>query len=449
MDPSFSHVEKSIDSLVKNPINPRTLKDKAFKELKISLEKDPHFLKARPIIVSMAQGREGTVIAGNMRLEACKALGWKIVPIIEVRDATEEQEKEWMVKDNLHKGEWDFEALANNFDLNFLKGMGFDERGLAKVQSKSGDDDEDFDFDGATEKADSDPVSNRGDLFQLGEHRLLCGDSTDVASYAKLFGKEKASLVFTDPPYNIGYEGGMSTHGENKRPKIENDKMSKEAFYDFLDGFIKPAMEYSEGSWYVCMSSQEIDALKRAFEENGGHWQAFIIWAKSSFTLGRTDWQNSYEPILYGWNSEIKKHFYVGWRDEGNVWEDVQSTKPEFKDGKTKIRIAGYEVEIEGDATNGKIRKVDETDVWRFKKPSKSELHPTMKPVELVEKAVLASSVIGGIVFDPFLGSGTTLIACENTKRICYGIEYEPKYVDVIIRRWEEKTGKKAVKTQV
>lgn len=443
--PTFVQVDRSVADLAANTINPRTLKDKAFKELKESLDKDREFIKARPIIVSMAEGRENTVIAGNMRLQAIKSLGWATVPVVEVRDASVEQEKEWMVKDNLHKGEWDFEMLANNFDLAFLMEMGFDEKGLAKVQQKQQKGDDEFDLDGALEEAAETGIE-RGEIFQLGEHRLICGDSTDQKTYAALFGSQKAALIFTDPPYNIGYEGGMNTHGQNKRSKIENDKMSKESFYEFLNSFIELSMKYSEGGWYVCMSSQEIDALKRSFEANGGHWQSFIIWAKHTFTLSRSDWQNQYEPILYGWNSDIKKHFYVGWRDEGNVWEEIENLKPTFEGGKTKIRVAGYELEIEGDATKGQVRKLDETDVWRFKKPSKSDIHPTMKPVELVEKAVMASSVLKDIVFDPFLGSGTTLIACENLGRVCYGIEYEPKYCAAIIKRWEEKTGKKASK---
>lgn len=449
-EPIFTQVERSVAELSPNAINPRTLKDKAFKELQQSLKKDPHFLKARPIIVSMAEGREGTVIAGNQRLAAAKALGWESVPVVEVRGATEEQEKEWMVKDNLHKGEWDFDKLAKGFDLEFLKEMGFDEKQLSKVQVKqnSQTNDNEFDLDRALEEAGNTGIQ-RGDVFELGDHRVICGDSTDRETYTRLMGEQKAALVFTDPPYNIGYEGGMNTHGQNKRQKIANDKMPREDFYRFLETFIQHSMAHSEGAWYICMSSQEIDALKMAFEKNGGHWQSFIIWAKHAFTLSRSDWKNQYEPILYGWNSDIKKHFYIGWRDEGNVWEDIWNLRPE-KDGEyTVLKFLGHEIRVKGTFTEGNIRKVDETDLWRFKKPTKSDIHPTMKPVELVEKAVMASSKIGDLVLDPFLGSGTTLVAAENTKRVCYGIEYEPKYVAAIIKRWEEKTGKKAVKASL
>jgi len=246
MTPSFLQLNRAISELAPNPINPRILKEKAFKELQKSLEDDPHFFQARPLIVSMAEGRENTIIAGNQRLEAAKALGWATVPVIEVRGATLEEEKQWMVKDNLHKGEWDFEKLADGFDLAFLKEMGFDEKGLAKIQNKQKSGDDDFDLEKALAEPETGDVK-RGDIYQLGEHRLICGDSTDEVTYRKLFGDKKASLLFTDPPYNIGYEGGMNTHGKNNRSKIENDKMSKEAFYDFLDAFIRHSMAYSLG----------------------------------------------------------------------------------------------------------------------------------------------------------------------------------------------------------
>lgn len=437
-------VKYLISELVQNRINPRIIKDKQFKNLQRSLKEDPKFLDARPIVLNT---RTNTVVCGNQRLEAARALGWTEVPVF-AEELTEEEEKRWMVKDNLHSGEWDFNSLAENFDVGFLHEMGFDEKEIAKVQNKQERSDDDFDIDTAVEAAPDYGISH-GDVFALGEHRVICGDSTAALTYEKLLGDMKANMVFTDPPYNIGYEGGMNTHGQNKRDKIQNDKMPKEEFRQFLSDFIRNSMRYSEGAWYVCMSSQELDTLKMAFEDNGGHWQSFIIWAKNTFTLSRSDWQNQYEPILYGWNSDAKKHFYIGWRDEGNIWKPISDVTPVFQDGKTILRIGDTEIEIDGDATKGRIRRVDEADVWNFKRPTRSPLHPTMKPVELVEKAIQASSVLNDVVLDPFLGSGTTLIAAENVGRRCFGIEYEPKYIHAILRRWEQKTGKTAVKVNV
>lgn len=178
----------------------------------------------------------------------------------------------------------------------------------------------------------------------------------------------------------------------------------------------------------------------------GGHWQSFLIWVKHTFTLSRSDYQQQYEPILYGWKKGQGEHYFVGWRDEGNVWEDLCTLKASFEDGKTILRLGEYHLELDGQVTGRVIRKKDQTDIWHEKKPGKSKEHPTMKPVALVEKAIKASSLRGELVFDPFLGSGTTLIASESTGRTCYGCEMSEMYCDVIIERWEKITERVAEK---
>ena len=226
------------------------------------------------------------------------------------------------------------------------------------------------------------PLTNFGDVFEFGGHRLMCGDSTDPEQVKKLMDGSVADMVFTDPPYNVDYDG-------NGR-KIENDNLVND-FPEFLEKVIKNVFEFSDGAIYICMSSSEIGTLQSVFRRLGGHWSTFVIWAKDTFTLGRSDYHRQYEPILYGWR-EGGPHHFCGDRSQGDVWE--------------------------------------------FPKPKKNDVHPTMKPVELCERAVLNSSKPDGIVLDLFGGSGSTLVACSRTKRRCRMMEFEPKYCDVILKRY-------------
>jgi DNA modification methylase len=194
------------------------------------------------------------------------------------------------------------------------------------------------------------------------------------------------------------------------------------------------------------MSSSELPNLKKAWENNGGHWQSFIIWVKNNFTLSRADYQNTYEPMLYGWAKNIKNHFFIERRDIANVWEDLREVKTEFDGTHTSIKFQGFEVKIEGQVKGIIKRKKQRTDIWRYDKPTVSKEHPTMKPVALCLEAVKNSSQRGDIVLDLFLGSGSTAIACEKSGRRCYGMELDPQYIDVIISRWEKFTGQKAIK---
>ena len=240
------------------------------------------------------------------------------------------------------------------------------------------------------------PVSQTGDLWILGEHRVLCGDALSRDAIDRVLEGQPAAMVFTDPPYNVDY-APEDASGHSRR--IANDNLG-ECFGDFLRQVCTHLVACSNGAIYICMSSSELHTLKQAFCEAGGHWSTFLIWAKDRFTLGRSDYQRQYEPILYGW-PEGKPHYWVGARDQGDVWD--------------------------------------------IARPFANDLHPTMKPVELVERAIVNSSRRGETVLDPFGGSGTTAIACEKIGRKGRLIELEPKYVDVIVRRWREQTGKQAV----
>ncbi len=262
------------------------------------------------------------------------------------------------------------------------------------VQDEGGTDD-----DAVPEVAET-PISRPGDVWLMGGHRVLCGDATLADSYGRLLGGDLVDMVFTDPPYNVNYANSAKDKMRGKDRAILNDNLG-DGFYDFLLAALTPTIASSRGAVYVAMSSSELDVLQAAFRAAGGHWSTFIIWAKNTFTLGRADYQRQYEPILYGWPEGGQRH-WCGDRDQG--------------------------------------------DVWNIKKPQKNDLHPTMKPVELVERAIRNSSRPGNVVLDPFGGSGTTLIAAEKAGRLARLIELDPRYVDVIVRRWQDWTGKQATR---
>jgi DNA modification methylase len=234
------------------------------------------------------------------------------------------------------------------------------------------------------------PITKPGDLWSLGNHKVFCGDSTDPSSYKALLAGELANLTITDPPYNVNYD----QDGE----KILNDNLGGE-FSGFLNKICHNILAHTSGAIYIFMAISEIGNLKREFEKAGGHWSTFIIWAKNHFALSRSDYQKQYEPILYGWRKGFMRH-WCGDRDQSDLWTE---------------QIVGS-----------------------------NKLHPTMKPVALLERMILNSSKPHDIVLDPFGGSGSTLIACENLNRQARLIELDPKYVDVIVKRWENHAGQEA-----
>jgi DNA modification methylase len=243
-------------------------------------------------------------------------------------------------------------------------------------------------------------VSRPGDLWRLGEHRVLCGDATDAADYARLLAGEPADMVFIDPPYNVDYANSEKDRMRGTQRPILNDNLGA-AFHDFLRAALTPTIANCRGAIYIAMSSSELDVLQTAFRAAGGRWSTFIIWAKNRFTMGRSDYQRQYEPILYGWPDGAKRH-WCGDRDQG--------------------------------------------DVWHINRQHRNDLHPTMKPVELVERCIRNSSRPGDVVLDSFGGSGTTLIAAHKSGRRARVVELDPKYVDVIVRRWQIWSGEQAVR---
>ena len=353
-------------------------------------------------------GADGVLVAGHGRLAAARKLGLPTVPVVVLDHLTPTQRRALVLADNrlAELATWDdallrieLEALQDDgFDLDLT---GFDADALAELLA-----DEEPQIDGRTEDdaapdVPEEPVSRLGDVWRLGPHRLVCGDATTAEAYARLFPDgEQADMVFTDPPYNVNYANSARDKLRGKHRPILNDALG-EGFYDFLFDALALIMAHTRGAIYVAMSSSELDTLQAAFRAAGGHWSTFIIWAKNTFTLGRSDYQRQYEPILYGWPEGATRH-WCGDRDQG--------------------------------------------DVWQIKKPQKNDLHPTMKPVDLVERAIRNSSRPGDVVLDPFGGSGTTLIAAEKAGRVARLIELDPKYADVIVRRWQDWTGQQATR---
>jgi DNA modification methylase len=261
----------------------------------------------------------------------------------------------------------------------------------------------------------------------------MCGDSTVAADMDKLMDGKKADIVFTDPPYNVNYGATMKDNmrkrvsKENAGRTILNDHFkTKEGFYQFLYGAISSFKPYVAGDVYVCMSSSELHTLQRAFSDCGGHFSTFIIWVKNHFTIGRANYQRQYEPILYGW-FEGSSHYWSGVRNLGDVYGRHKITLD--TDGVPMVRVEACGIE---------------SDIWEFPKPVKSKDHPTMKPIGLCARGIRNSSMPEGLVLDSFSGSGTTIMAAEQTGRTCYAMELSEVYCDVNVKRWEQFTGGKA-----
>ena len=392
-----------IKDLRPDPANPRRISDEELESLTRSIRE---FGLIDPII---ARKDDKVVVGGHQRLLAARKIGLKQVPVVLV-GMSEDRAHLLNIALNRISGTWDQEMLARLLaELNDIPDVdltltGFSDEELQKhlksLESREKRDRlETFDLDEAMEAAQSAPVAHTGDVWQLGDHRIMCGDATDSGDVGRLMGEKKANMTVTDPPYNVDYGEHGGASGTGRKRTIQNDDLG-EGFYDFLLIACQNILSNTDGAVYIFMACAELHTLQRAFVDAGGHWSTFIIWAKNTFTLGRSDYQRQYEPILYGWR-EGDKHHWCGDRDQG--------------------------------------------DVWNFDKPTSSPLHPTTKPVPLIQRAIENSSSVGDVL-DPFLGSGTSLIACERSGRICYAMELDPHYVDVAIKRWESFTGEPAKK---
>ena len=383
--------KKQTEDLLPADYNPRKdLKpgDPEYEKLKRSIEQ---FGYVEPVIWNKTTGR---VVGGHQRLKVLLDMGMTEVDCVVV-ELDEEKEKALNIALNKISGDWDKDKLAlliadlqgADFDVS-LTGFAPEEIDtLFKESVKDGVKDDDFDVDAELQKS---AVTKPGDLWMLGRHRLVCGDSTNADTFSLLMADKKANLVVTDPPYNVNYEGAAG--------KIKNDNMGNTAFYTFLlDAFSRMAeVMADDASIYVFHADTEGLNFRRAFTDAGFYLSGCCIWKKQSLVLGRSPYQWQHEPILFGWKKKGKHLWYTG-RKESTIWE--------------------------------------------FDKPKKNADHPTMKPVPLLAYPILNSSMSNAIILDPFGGSGSTLIACEQTERVCHTIELDEKFCDVIVRRYIEQVG--------
>ena len=383
--------KKNTADLLPADYNPRKdLKpgDAEYEKLKRSIEQ---FGYVEPVIWNKTTGR---VVGGHQRLKVLMDIGITEVECVVV-EMDESQEKALNIALNKISGDWDKDKLAlliadlqgADFDVSLTGFEPAEIDDLFKDTLKDGIKDDEFDVDTELQKP---TFSKAGDVWSLGRHRLVCGDSTKAETYDLLMGGVKANLVITDPPYNVNYEGSAG--------KIKNDNMADEAFYNFLlDAYTQMHSAMADdASIYVFHADTEGLNFRRAFADAGFYLSGCCIWKKQSLVLGRSPYQWQHEPCLYGWKKNGKHQWYTG-------------------------------------------RK--ETTIWEFDKPKKNGDHPTMKPIPLLAYPIMNSTMSNAVVLDPFGGSGSTLITCEQTDRICYTIELDEKFCDVIVKRYIEQVG--------
>jgi len=349
-------------------------------------------LDIRPIVVN----EEMIVLGGNMRLKACQEAGLKEIPVIKASELSENQQREFIVKDNVGFGEWDWDMIANEWDMDKLDEWGLDMPVDFKVEEAEAEEDDYIEPDNL--KVDV----VLGDLIEIGEHRLLCGDSTDSDQVAKLMNGEKADMVFTDPPYGVSYEGG---HNEKKRKGINNDTLQGKDLSNLFKDSINTSCLFTKdySPYYIWYASGKSTETFIGLNETDIEVRAIICWYKVKSGLGAfmSQYIPNYEPCIYG-----------------------------HKKGKS-IKWYG---------------QTDEKTVWELPNDNKNKLHPTQKPIPLAERAIKNSSKIKNIIYDCFIGGGTTMVAAHQLKRKCYGMELDPKYCQVIIDRMMKLDDKLEVK---
>ncbi len=426
-------IEKDLKELKPYENNPRN-NDEAVKYVAESIKQ---FGFKIPIVID----KENVIVAGHTRYKAAKKLKIKAVPCIIADDLTPEQIKAFRLADNkvAEKATWNFDLLnlemgeILNIDLGAL---GFEELDLTPEEEKEAEEDN------YNEEPPEEPKSKRGQIYKLGRHRIMCGDSTDPADVERLIEGAKMDLCVTDPPYNVDYaekEKDLEKWRPCKRVKedvrtgIENDKMTDASFREFLNkafsnlyGILKPG-----GVFYVFHAAMQTPAFWEELEDAGLRIRQQLTWVKNVFVIGRSDYHWKHEPCLYGWKDGAA-HYFIDDRTQSTVFEDAPADPKKMK----KEELVSLVLQMQADKSA--------TTVIHEDKPAVNDLHPTMKPVKLVGRLIKNSSKEGEKVIDLFGGSGSTLIACEQLNRTAYLMEYEPKYLDVIIDRYERLTGDKA-----
>jgi DNA modification methylase len=430
MKPKAVTQYRKLSELKELPGNPRTIKKDQFEKLKTSLQNNADYFEARPIILSDRTG-ELVIIAGNQRYKAAKAIGLTEVPTILLSGLSEEREREIVIRDNVENGDWDMDALANEWNAQDLLDWGVELPELEAMTEVVEDTPPEV-------NEEEPPMTKLGQIWQLGEHRLMVGDSTSEAQVAALMDGKKADLLVTDPPYGVDY-GNYKDADEAKRLKRRTDGLTvaNDAFEDDsgLVKFLTSANQVADanlkdgGAFYIWHASSKSKSFQDACAAMGWQTRQTLIWAKDRLSLGRQDYQWQHEPCLYGWKGGAG-HYFRDVRTETTVFDDEKPID-ELSNKELKELVRNY-------------RQVLPTSIIRENKPSKSEEHPTMKPVKLIARLVANSSRERERVLDIFGGSGTTMIACEQLGRSCYMMELDPHYADVIIERWQNFTGQTA-----
>ena len=438
---TFETLDIQIKSLKRNtgqipgvPKNPRIIKDNNFKKLKDSIVQDPEMLELREII-AYKQGDDYIIIGGNMRFEALKALNFEKAKCkVITGETTPEQLKRIILKDNSAYGEWDFDELANEWEESLLTACAIEIPTMDEAKMEEEAEEDNFNPDDIGQE----PTVKRGEIWQLGNHRLLCGDSTKAEDVARLMNGEQADLWLTDPPYNCGYgvEENKTREQQDHHKPIENDKMDDAEYQQFLLNVFKCASDnMREGAaYYIWYSDKEHSKYQLALSQLGIPYKAMLIWNKNTFVLSFNDYKQKHEVCLYGWKPGVK-HYFVDKRNLTSVYEDVEELDID-KMKKSEMQKLLHDI----------FDNPTPTTVINEKKPVRSEAHPTMKPVRLFGYQIANSSRPGNIILDTFGGSGTTIVAAEQLNRRARLMELDPHYCDVIIARWEKLTGREAVK---
>lgn len=443
-----------------NKDNPRKIDKSQFDRLVISLLVFPEMQQLRPIVVD----ETGTALGGNMRYRALTAIAqkktitnientlrdsrdftkkteaeqiallnyWKqwlanpTAAIVRAETLTPAQKREFIIKDNALFGEWDTDMLLAEFNATELQDWGIGDLDNLGIELPTDDTEAEEDDFTEEEAANAETRVQPGDIWTLGRHRLMCGDSTKEADLARLMGGTEADLLLTDPPYNVDYEGRTKD-----KLTIANDNMTDVAFGAFITAAFKSACKAMKpgAAFYIWHADLKGLTFRQALYNAGLTLRENLVWVKNSIALGRQDYQWKHEPCLYGWKNGAA-HYFIDDRSQSTTIEDAAIDYRKLK----KEELLKIVLEL----TSPRVA----TTVIHENKPTRNDIHPTMKPVKLMARLIKNSSKPGWVVLDCFGGSGTTLITCEQLKRRCFMMELDPKYCDAILARWEKLTGK-------